>query len=306
MKALERLSMFAGNYFGLLVILFSAAGFFRPALFTWSVPFIPLFLGIIMFGMGMTLTGDDFRVILMKPGAVIIGVLSQYTVMPLAALLIVTAFNLPPEIAVGVILVGTCPGGTASNVITYLSRGDVALSVSMTTVSTLLSPLITPLFTLWLAGKWIPVAVGGMFLSILKIVLLPVLLGILLNHFFREQIQRLVRVLPLVSVIAIVVIVGGIIGINAERMLTVAAISIAVVILHNFIGLMTGYSIGRSLQLDERRRRTLAIEVGMQNSGLALTLALLHFTPAAALPAALFSVWHNISGSLLASYWSRR
>jgi BASS family bile acid:Na+ symporter len=306
MKALERLSMLAGNYFGLLVILFSTAGFFQPALFTWSVPFIPLFLGIIMFGMGMTLTGDDFKVILIKPGAVIIGVLSQYTVMPLAALLIVTAFNLPPEIAVGVILVGTCPGGTASNVITYLSRGDVALSVSMTTVSTLLSPLITPLFTLWLAGRWIPVAAGGMFLSILKIVLLPVVLGILLNHFFREQIQRLVRVLPLVSVIAIVVIVGGIIGINAERMLTVAAITVAVVILHNFIGLMTGYSIGRSLQLDEHRRRTLAIEVGMQNSGLALTLALLHFTPAAALPAALFSVWHNVSGSLLASFWSRR
>ena len=298
--------MLAGNYFGLLVILFSTAGFFQPALFTWSVPFIPLFLGIIMFGMGMTLTADDFKAILMKPGAVIIGVLSQYTVMPLAALLIVTAFNLPPEIAVGVILVGTCPGGTASNVITYLSRGDVALSVSMTTVSTLLSPLITPLFTLWLAGRWIPVAAGGMFLSILKIVLLPVVLGILLNHFFREQIQRLVRVLPLVSVIAIVVIVGGIIGINAERMLTGAAILVAVVILHNFIGLMTGYSIGRSLQLDEHRRRTLSIEVGMQNSGLALTLALLHFTPAAALPAALFSVWHNVSGSLLASFWSRR
>jgi len=306
MKTLERLSMLAGNYFGLLVILFSTAGFFQPALFTWSVPFIPLFLGIIMFGMGMTLTADDFKAILMKPGAVIIGVLSQYTVMPLAALLIVTAFNLPPEIAVGVILVGTCPGGTASNVITYLSRGDVALSVSMTTVSTLLSPLITPLFTLWLAGRWIPVAAGGMFLSILKIVLLPVVLGILLNHFFREQIQRLVRVLPLVSVIAIVVIVGGIIGINAERMLTGAAILVAVVILHNFIGLMTGYSIGRSLQLDEHRRRTLSIEVGMQNSGLALTLALLHFTPAAALPAALFSVWHNVSGSLLASFWSRR
>lgn len=306
MELLKKISRFSGNYFAFLVVAGGITGLLIPDATVWVIPHIPLLLGIIMFGMGMTLHTEDFEILLKNPKHVIIGVIAQYTIMPAMAFLLCTFFNLPPELAVGIILVGTCPGGTASNVITYLAKGDVALSVAMTSISTFLSPFLTPLLTLLLAGKMVPVSAASMFLSIVKIVLAPVILGIILNHFFKDTIRKISEMLPLLSVSVIVIIVAGIVGINGNKILGTAGTVFVVVCLHNSIGLGSGYLIGRMLSLTESSRRAISIEVGMQNSGLAVTLALLHFNPAAAIPAAIFSVWHNITGPILATFWARK
>lgn len=257
-----------------------------------------------MFGMGMTLTITDLKEVMGRSREVFLGVLAQYTIMPLLAYGLAILFNLPAELAVGVILVGSCPGGTASNVITYLARGDVALSVAMTSVSTLLSPIMTPLLTLLLAGQWISISAGTLLISILNIVWLPVVAGILIRRLFGNKLEQVIDTMPLISVAAIVVIVGAVVGVNAEKLLDSFGIAFVVVMLHNLLGLMLGYGIGIATRLAGRQCRTLSIEVGMQNSGLAVSLALSHFSPTTAIPGAIFSVWHNISGPLLASYWA--
>jgi BASS family bile acid:Na+ symporter len=303
MKWLERISAIAGDYFALWVILASIVSLIRPSIFLFALPHIRLILGIIMFGMGMTLSLDDFKRILMRPRAVVAGVGAQYVIMPLLAFVIARALRLSPELAVGVVLLGCCPGGTASNVITFLAWGDVALSVGMTLTSTLLSPLMTPVLTLWLAGKWMDVPASDLFLSIVQIVLLPVVLGVVAHCYFKKVVERSTKVLPLVSVIAIVVIVGAIVGKSGDRLMAIGMPVFVAVVLHNGLGLLLGFGVGRTLKMRVPQRRALAIEVGMQNSGLAVALAAVHFTPVAALPAALFSVWHNVSGPLLATWW---
>jgi len=296
----------ATRYFAIWVLLASMVALMRPGTFSFALPYISPLLGAIMFGMGMTLSLEDFRIVLEKPGDVLIGVLAQYTIMPLAAFAIALALDLSPELAVGLVLVGACPGGTASNVIAYLARGDVALSVTMTSVSTAVSPLMTPLMTLWLAGRWMQVPAEDLLLSILQIVLVPVILGVAIQRLFSQQVAASIHLLPLVSVAAIVLIVGAIIGQNSSLLLSMAPIVLAAVVLHNSLGLILGYSAATLMGMDSKRRRTVAIEVGMQNSGLAVALAATYFSPIAALPGALFSVWHNISGPILASRWSER
>jgi len=281
-------------------------GYVRPEIFAWVGPRIALLLGVIMFGMGMTLSGTDFKKALERPRDVALGVLAQFTAMPLVAYGLALALRLPPELAVGVILVGTCPGGTASNVVTYLARGDLALSVSMTSVATLLAPVLTPMLTLWLAGQWIPVSAGALFLSIVKIVLLPVAAGVLAHRFWSKTVERVAPMLPLVSVSAIVAIVAFVVSVNMERILATAPTLFVAVALHNVIGLSLGYAVARALGMDDAKRRAVTIEVGMQNSGLAVSLAAVHFNPAAAIPGALFSVWHNLTGPALATYWARK
>jgi len=306
MDLLKKFSDAAGNYFAVIVIIVAGISLYQPTTFTWVLPHIALLLGIIMFGMGMTLKAKDFKIIFTRPKDVIFGVITQYTVMPLLAYGICVLFKLPPELAVGVVLVGTCPGGTASNVMTYLSKGDVALSVAMTSVSTFLAPLLTPAITLLLAGKWIPISAGAMFISIMKIVLFPIIMGLICNKLFGNKIEKALSVLPLVSVVSIVLIVGGVVGVNAEKILSTAMTVFLVVILHNCCGLLLGYLLGKKLGISEAKRRAISIEVGMQNSGLAVSLAMTHFTPLAAIPGAIFSVWHNISGPVLATYWSKK
>ncbi len=306
MNLLKKTNKLAGDYFAIIVILVSGFALYHPHAFTWVLPHIIFLLGVIMFGMGMTLKTSDFKIIFTKPKPVLLGVIAQYTIMPLLAYVISTVFKLPPQLAVGVILVGTCPGGTASNVITYLAKGDVALSVAMTSVSTLLAPLLTPLITLVLAGKWIPIAAGPMFLSIFKMVLIPVVLGIGVNRLLGNKGEKISTILPLVSVVSIVLIIGAVVGVNSEKILSTAVTVFGVVILHNVFGLILGYMIGKKLGISKAKRRAIAIEVGMQNSGLAVSLAMAHFTPLAAIPGAIFSVWHNISGPILATYWSKR
>ena len=288
-----------------LVVLVGAAGAVFPATLSWIAPQVPLLLGIVMFGMGMTIELKDFRHLVHHPWDVGIGVLAQFTIMPLVAYLLTQAFSLPPDLAVGVILVGTCPGGTASNVITYLAKGDVALSVTMTMATTLLAPFVTPFLTLLLAGEEIAVNAPAMMLSIAEMVLLPVLLGAALNHFFRRRVAYALTVLPLISALLVALLVGVVVSMSAPHLAEVGTLVALAVVLHNGFGLALGYALARLLGLSAAKRRAIGIEVGMQNSGMAASLALLYFNPAAAIPAALFSVWHNISGSLAANWFTR-
>ncbi|MEU1898410.1 bile acid:sodium symporter family protein [Nocardiopsis dassonvillei] len=306
MSVLTRVADFVGRWFALLVLAGGIVGLAAPGQAALLAPYISLLLGVIMFGMGLTMRPVDFAIVARHPKAVILGVLAQYTVMPLLGWGIAHLLNLPPLLVVGMILVGSSPGGTASNVIVYLARGDVALSVAMTSISTLLAPLLTPLLVLALAGSTLPVAAGDLFVSILQVVLVPVLAGLLLRMAARRFVERILPVLPLVSVVGIVVVVAAVVGANADAVLSSGLLVALAVVLHNSLGLTLGYLVGVVTKLPETARRAVSVEVGMQNSGLAAALATAHFAPLAALPGALFSVWHNISGALVATYWARR
>lgn len=306
MKTLERISRFSGNTFAFWVILFAILAFYFPDIFSGWAPYIPLLLGVIMFGMGLTLTPKDFKEIFRAPKSVIVGVIAQFTIMPLLALGLATLFRLPPEVAVGVILVGCCPGGTASNVMTYLAKGNTALSVTITSCSTLLAPVLTPALTLLLASKWLPVSAGAMFISILQIVLMPIILGIAARLLFRRQVEKSTGALPLISVMGIVAVVAAVVAVNTENIASSGLLIFGVVMLHNCLGLLFGYLAGNVLKLSYPDKKAISIEVGMQNSGLGAALATAHFAPIAALPSAIFSVWHNISGPILATWWSKK
>ena len=306
MKSLERLSAFISKYMAVFVILVAAIALIQPWTFKWAAPKITILLGIVMFGMGMTLRLRDFKLVFQRPKDVFVGALAQFTIMPALAWLLAKGFGLPPELAAGVILVGTCPGGTSSNVMTYLARGDVALSVSMTMTTTVLAPIVTPLLTWWLAGEWVEISLAAMMMSIVQVVILPIVLGILINSFFEETVQKIVKLLPLVSVVAIVLIVGGVVAVSSQRILETGLLIMLVVMLHNLLGYSIGFLIAKALHMNVAKAKAISIEVGMQNSGLATSLAMLHFGAAAAIPGAIFSVWHNISGSLAANYLSSR
>jgi BASS family bile acid:Na+ symporter len=241
-----------------------------------------------------------------RPFTVLLGVGLQFLLMPLAGWLLAVLFQLPAQLAVGVILVGCSPGGTASNVICYLARGDVALSITLTAVSTVLAVLATPLLTLFYAGQVVPVPVLDMLLSILKIIILPVGCGVLLNHFLQRRLAPLQRLFPVISVAAIVLIIAIIVALNQAQLGRLGAGMVCAVLLHNGVGLLGGYWLPFLLGRERRECRTLAIETGMQNSGLAVALAVKYFSASAALPGALFSIWHNLTGSLVAGHWSRR
>jgi BASS family bile acid:Na+ symporter len=293
---------------GALVLLAAVLAVAWPAPFeaidTWYIN--PL-LGVIMFGMGLTLSPKDFQVVFSRPRDVLVGCLAQFTVMPLMAWLLTQAFSLPADLALGVILVGCCPGGTASNVITYLAKGDLALSVGMTAVSTLLAPLLTPLLTWLMAGTFVDVDTIGMLQSILYVVIAPIAAGIIIQELLPTFTQRVVAYLPAFSSLMIAITVALVVAHSASRLLTGGLLIILVVMLHNICGLAIGFSIGRLLGLHYPKRVAISIEVGMQNSGLASSLATLHFAafPMATIPGAIFSVWHNISGALVARYYNR-
>jgi BASS family bile acid:Na+ symporter len=299
--------MFIVRRMEVLVLLVAIVALLVPASFAWIDTWaINPMLGAIMFGMGLTLSPQDFRVVLTRPKDILVGCLTQFTVMPLLALALTWAFALPQELAIGVILVGCCPGGTASNVITYLAKGDLALSVGMTTASTLLAPLLTPLLVWLLAGTMVHVDTLGMLMSIVYVVIAPIALGLLCQHLM-SRISRLTAFLPVFSAIVIAMVVGIVVSHNADRLLTAGLLVVLVVVLHNLLGLAVGFTVGRLLRLPKPKRVALSIEVGMQNSGLASSLAVLHFAayPLAAIPGAVFSVWHNISGALAAKFYSR-
>ena len=306
---MKRLCKLISDYMGLLVLLSAVSALAWPAFFGHLKPTVisPL-LGVIMFGMGLTLRWDDFRVVFSRPRDIIVGCLAQFTVMPLLAFVLARLFQLDEALAVGVVLVGCCPGGTASNVITFLARGDLALSVGMTGVSTLLAPVMTPLLVWLLAGQTVDVDVLGMLLSILWVVILPIVAGLVVKRLWPSQTAAAMDYLPALSSLAICAIVLIVIAANAAKLLSSGLVVILVVMLHNVGGLAIGYAIGRLLRLTTAKRRAISIEVGMQNSGLASSLATLHFAayPMATIPGAVFSVWHNISGALVARWFARK
>ena len=306
MKTLRFLTTVFTNYFTFWIIGFSIITYAYPATFAKLAYLITPALGIIMLGMGITLTGADFKRVFLRPQDVAVGFMAQYGIMPFTGFALAKVLGLESLIAAGVVLVGSCPGGTASNVITYLARADVALSVTMTSVSTIFSPILTPLFTYLLAGQWIPVPVLRLFISTFEIILIPVALGLGIRSLFKERVKTAIEILPMVSSVTIIFIVGVIVASNAEAIGKVGLKTGLAVILHNIVGLTLGFYFARLFGLEVFKARAVSIEVGMQNSGLGVALATAHFGALAALPSAMFSVWHNISGSALAWWWRRK
>lgn len=288
------------------VLLAGAISFLFPDAIQQMLPvkIVPWLLGTVMFGMGLTLRARDFLPIVTHPRDVLVGFAAQFSLMPLVAVVLVKVLQLPDELAFGVILVGCAPGGTASNVVTYLARGDVALSVAMTSCSTLAAPLATP-FLVWLcAGQRVDVDAWGMALSTAKVVLLPIALGVTANEVLPKVCGRVVKAMPAFSALVVSVIVMAVVGVNAAQIRANLGLVFVAVVLHNAFGMGLGWSVARLFRLPAAKRRTLAVEVGMQNSGLAVSLAAIHFAsmPFAAVPGAIFSVWHNISGSIFAAF----
>lgn len=297
-----------GKYFGLIALVFLILGMTMPQNFLWvlgkigGVAVLSLLLGIVMFGMGTTLDLKDFALVLKRPADVILGACAQFLIMPGLAYLIASAFNLDPALTAGVVLVGTCPGGTSSNVITFMSKGDVALSVTMTSVSTVLSPILTPFITYMIIGQRIAFDPVGMFWSIVQIVIVPICLGLAVKRFLPKLAAEAEDYLPAISGIAISFIIAGVIGASRDNILKASGVILAVVILHNCLGYFLGFCIARLTGMSWKKAIALSVEVGMQNSGLATGLAKAHFAsmPMATVPGAIFSAWHNLSGALLA------
>ena len=292
--------------FPIWALLISGLAIWFPSLFvdlkSWIVPLLML----VMLGMGLTLKWQDFQQVWQNRLVVGLGVGLQYLVMPLTAWLLSWAFGLSLELTIGMMLVGATAGGTASNVMTYLAKGSVALSVSMTLISTLAAVFLLPLLTWFYLGQTVNVPVDSMLLMLLKMIVGPLVLGMVLNHFWHGKLQGAMRFFPVFSMAVILLIIAIVVALNVNNLETVAWTLVAAVILHNVIGMLFGYTLSRKLGYDTVIARTVAIEVGMQNSGLSVALALKYFSAASALPGALFSIWHNLSGSIFASYWQKK
>ena len=305
---MEKVSSFIGKYMAWIVLVIAAVALFWPGTCLWiQTKWINYLLMIVMFGMGLTMKLGDFAVVFRQPRDVIVGCLAQFIVMPLLAFGLGRVFGLSDELLVGVVLVGTCPGGTSSNVITYLSKGDTALSVGMTSINTLLAPFLTPMLTYLYLRTSVSVDVKAMFMSIIQVVIFPIGLGLLINKVFGNYTQKIRDALPSVSVTAICLIVAAVVSHNSEKIRATGLVIFAVVILHNILGYLCGYLVGIAFRMDLPRKKAVAIEIGMQNSGLATTLAGSAFPgmAMATVPGAIFSVWHNISGAVLAGIFQR-
>lgn len=294
------------NLFPLWAVLLSGFAFFFNGVFSGlQFAIVPL-LAAVMFMMGLTLSKADFQRIVAQPKPVLVGVLLQFLLMPLLAIVLSKMLQLNAQLTAGMVLVGSCAGGTASNVMCYLAKGDVALSISMTMTSTLVGVIATPLLCSFYLSETIAVDTLGLLLSILQIVLIPVLLGTVCNHYISATVTRIEPVLPTLSMLVILLIIAIIVALNAASLADIGLLVLIAVMLHNLLGLAGGFYCSRLMGFDLKQSQTIAIEVGMQNSGLGVALALQYFSATAALPGAIFSVWHNISGSILASAWGKK
>ena len=309
MKILQIVSAWLAKWTPLVVSLAAVGSYFAPGVFGWvRGDAQTAVLGVIMLTMGMTLKGEDFRILASRPLDIAVGAADQFTIMPLVALGLVHAFGLPRPVAAGLILVGCCPGGVSSNIMSFLCKGDVAFSVGMTTVSTLAAPLMTPLLMLWIAGESVNVDAAGMFKSILLVTLLPVAGGFALNSAFghRNGYRETMKIMPGVAVAGLACIVGGVVSAHGAAMVKSGTLIFLGVFLHNATGYLLGYLVGVAARFNGAKRRTVSIEVGMQNAGLATVLAGKHFSamPEAAIASAVSCVWHSISGALLAGLFN--
>ncbi len=308
MKILEKISEGFGKYMAFIVLAVAALALFVPSSSLWiDTSWVNYLLMIVMFGMGLTMKPSDFALVFKRPKDILLGCAAQFVIMPLLAFGLSRLFQLDPALTAGVVLVGTCPGGTSSNVITYLSKGDVPLSIGMTSVNTLLAPLLTPALTYLFLQTTVNVNVWSMFLSIIQVILLPIVVGFVINRFLGKYTEKAVKVLPMISTIAICMIVATVVSHNAEKIYNCGALVLVVVILHNLLGYLCGFGLGKLLRLKPSKIKALSIEIGMQNSGLATSLASSSFSQLAmaTVPGAIFSVWHNISGAILAGIYRR-
>ncbi|MED1563498.1 sodium transporter [Alkalihalobacillus alcalophilus ATCC 27647 = CGMCC 1.3604] len=305
MKLLEAISSFAGKYFVFLVIGASVLAFFVPEPFLPISSYVPILLGIIMFGMGMTLKPVDFKMVAKHPLPVVLGLIAQFTIMPLTAFAIAYLLNLPAELAAGLVLLGSVPGGTSSNVMVYLAKGDLPLSITMTSFSTLVAPLATPAILYVLANQWMPVHFWDMFTMIVQVIIIPVSLGLIIKKFLPSFSLKAEKGMPLVSVLAVLAILSAVVAANQATLMEAGLIVFLAVILHNAAGLTLGYAAAAAFKLSPSQRRAVSIEIGMQNTGLGATLATAHLTPFAAIPSVIGAAWHNFTGTILATYWSR-
>lgn len=294
------------KYMALIVLVISLVSLFAPQSALWiSTSWINYLLMMVMFGMGLTLKPESFVLVFKRPKDILCGIFTQYTIMPLLAYGLSRLFGLDAALTTGVILVGTCPGGTASNVITYFSKGDIALSVSMTSVNTLLAPILTPLVTYLLLNTTVEVNMANMLLAIVNVILIPIVLGFIINRFFATATQKMMDLLPVISVVAICMIVATVVAHNAQKIYTCGFLVLSVVVLHNLLGYLCGFALGKLLKMEPTKVKAFSIEIGMQNSGLATSLASTSFPmlTMATVPGAIFSVWHNISGAILAEIY---
>ncbi|OJF76119.1 MAG: sodium transporter [Treponema sp. CETP13] len=308
MKFLQKISKLIVDQTSIFVIAIAVIAYFVPSLFTWVKGNTQtIIIGLIMLTMGISLTTKDFEILAKRPLDILIGCLAQYTVMPFLAYLITKALHLPTAISVGLILVGCCPGGVSSNIMSFLCKGDVAFSVGMTAVSTLLAPILTPALMLLLAGQSVEMNAIGMFISIVEVTIVPIAVGFLLNKFLgnNKRFVQLKSVTPGLSVIGLALIVGGVIAVAGDKFFSAGLLIFAAICIHNILGYSLGYVIGKLFGMSEAKKRTISIEVGMQNAGLATNLASAHFAayPMAAVSSAVACVWHSISGTLLAQLY---
>lgn len=307
MNVLNKLADFVGKNLTYVVIIVVASAFFMPQAYTWAVSKTVLLLSIIMFGMGMTLHASDFAIVLKRPKEVFFGCVGQFTIMPALAYILTIVCGMPPELAIGMILLGTTPGGTASNVMCYLAKGDVTLSVCLTTATTLLAPILTPFLTWVLAGQWVEVSFFAMLKSVSQVVLIPIICGIAVHKIAGEAIiAKFSKIFVLVSAFSVMSIVGGMVAVNGEKIIELGFVIILAVIIQNLGGYALGYTLAKKAGMGKAQRITVMLEVGMQNSALACSLGTLHFTPMAAIPGAIAGVVHQTTGSLLASYFGSK
>ena len=306
MELIGKLSGFVGKNLTYIVFIVVIWAYFMPNAFLWAVPHTVLLLGIIMFGMGMTLHAKDFKLIVQRPKEVLIGCVAHYTIMPLLAYALVLAFEMPPELAVGMVLLGSCPSGTASNVMGFLAKADVPLSVSITTCSTLLATIMMPFIVWALAGQWVEVSFIAMATTVMKVILIPLVLGLIVHLMMGEKhVASLSKVLVLISAFGVLVIVGGAIAINGPKILELGAFIVLMVLLHNLGGFLVGYFVTGKLGLGKKQQHSVTLEVGMQNDALAISLVSVFFAPAVAIPAAVGAAIHQITGSILAGIFAR-
>ena len=274
--------------------------------FNTTILIVPL-IQLIMFGMGTQLSLKDFAGVLKKPRGVLVGLVCQFSIMPVVGISLALSFDFPAEIAAGVVLIGSCPGGVASNVMAFIAEADLALSITLTAVATMVSPFLTPLLMEFLAGQFVPIDAWAMMLSILKMIILPIVLGLAFNHFLHGKAKWLDDIMPVVSMVGIAVIITVITAAGRDSLVSIGLLLIVAAIIHNALGYFFGYWGGRLLKMDEQSCRTIALEVGMQNGGMASGLAAeMGKIATVGLAPAVFGPWMNISGSTLANWWRRK
>jgi len=303
---LRKILSFYTQFFAIWVVVFAVVAYVVPAPFVWMQPAMEWFFALTMFGIGAVLQVEDFRRVAMRPMVIFVGSSAQFLLMPFGSYLFAKAYGLSAEATVGLILTGSAPGAMASNVMSYIARADAAYSVSLTTVSTLLCPLLTPGLTFILAGSVLRVPFAAMVLSVLKMVILPLLAGFAVRYYFNKRIEKILEVFPAISVTFIIFICSLVIALNRDYLAGVTALILAAAVTLNIYGMVTGYLVGTAFRMEQRRRQTLAIEIGMQNAGLGTVLALKHFGAQAAVPAAVFVFVCIITASVMSALWQRQ